>query len=118
MAIRTNTAGSASFPRSGRAPARQLLARPRCDTWIELPCTLSRDAALRLAADLLSAGMPPGALMTGDSWAPDCGTGQFDRAGFPDPTAMIRQLYDRGFSDMSWIVPFADARPVDGGSRQ
>ncbi|MCF1592344.1 glycoside hydrolase family 31 protein [Streptomyces muensis] len=94
------------FPPSGRAPARQLFTGPQYNTWIELPHTPTQEAVLRLADDLLAAGMPPGVLMIDDLWSPDYGTWRFDRARFPDPRAMVRHLHDRGFAVMLWVVPF------------
>lgn len=94
------------FPPSGRAPARQLFAGPQYNTWIELPYAPTQEAVLRFAAGLLAAGMPPGVLMIDDSWSPGYGTWRFDRARFPDPATMNRQLHDWGFSVMLWVVPF------------
>lgn len=94
------------FPPSGRAPAQQLFAGPQYNTWIEFPHTPTQETVLRFAGDLLAAGMPPGVLIIDDSWSPGYGTWRFDRARFPDPAVMIRQLHDWGFSVMLWVVPF------------
>lgn len=94
------------FPPSGRAPARELFSGPQYNTWIELPYMPAQEDVVRFAGDLLAAGMPPGVLIIDDSWSPAYGTWRFDRARFPDPSAMSRQLHDWGFSVMLWIVPF------------
>ncbi|TYB62354.1 glycoside hydrolase [Nonomuraea sp. PA05] len=94
------------FPPSGRAPARQLFSSPQYNTWIEHPYTPTQDTVLRFARDLLDAGMPPGVVFIDDLWAYDYGTWRFDRARFPDPAAMIRQLHEWGCSAMLWVVPF------------
>lgn len=99
-------ASSRYFPPSGRAPARELVDGPQYNTWIEMPYTPTQEGVLAYARSLLEAGLPPGAIIIDDNWAPDYGDWQFDRTRFPDPQALVDELHALGFSVMLWIVPF------------
>lgn len=95
-----------AFPPTGSAPARELFTMPQYNTWIETPYTPTSGSVLAYARGILDAGLPSGVLMIDDSWGPDYGTFEFDRARFPDPEKMVETLRSLGFPVMLWVVPF------------
>ena len=76
----------AGRPTSGCSPLRSTTPGSRCP--IDPP---SRRCS-RYARGLLDAGFPPGVLMIDDQWSVDYGNWTFDRARFPDPAEMCREL--------------------------
>ncbi len=94
------------FPASGQAPDERMFSGPQYNTWIEMPYRPTQPAVLRYAHGLLDAGFPPGVLMIDDQWSIDYGNWTFDRARFPDPAEMCRELHELGFTVMVWLVPF------------
>jgi alpha-glucosidase (family GH31 glycosyl hydrolase) len=94
------------FPASGRTPAKLMFAAPQYNTWIEMPYQPTQEAVLGYARGVLAAGLPPGLIMIDDRWSVDYGDWTFDRARFPEPDEMIRELDELGFPVMLWLVPF------------
>lgn len=94
------------FPPSGAHPALEMFTTSQYNTWIETPYRPTQVSVLAYAERILAAWLEAGLLIIDDAWAPDYGTWSFDEARFPDPSAMIRQLHEWGFSVMLWLVPF------------
>jgi hypothetical protein len=94
------------FPPSGQMPARELMAHPQYNTWIETPVTPTQESVLAYARRILDAGLEPGTLFIDDNWAPDYGTWRFDTSRFPDAPGMIATLREWGFPVVLWLVPF------------
>jgi alpha-glucosidase (family GH31 glycosyl hydrolase) len=99
-------AAAAHFPAAGRTVAPAMIAAPQYNTWIEMPYRPTQDAVLAYVRGLLDAGFPPGPVMIDDQWSVDYGSWRFDRARFPDPTAMVETLHSWGCTVMLWLVPF------------
>ena len=94
------------FPASGQAPDERMFSGPQYNTWIEMPYRPTQQQVLRYARGVLDAGFPPGVLMIDDQWSVDYGNWTFDRARFPDPAGMGRELHELGFTVVVWLVPF------------
>ena len=106
LASAFRAAASKHFPASGRTPAEQMFTAPQYNTWIEMPFHPTQQAVLDYARGVIDAGFPPGLIMIDDRWSVDYGNWTFDRARFPQPAEMTRQLHEMGFSVMLWLVPF------------
>lgn len=92
-----------------------MFSAPQYNTWIEMPYQPTQDGVLAYVRGVLEAGFLPGLLMIDDRWSVDYGNWTFDRARFPDQTAMNRQLHELGFSTMVSLVPFVS--PDSANSR-
>ncbi len=106
LASAFQAAAGRHFPASGRTPSKLMFTSPQYNTWIEMPYHPTQQAVLDYARGVLDAGLPPGLIMIDDRWSADYGDWTFDRARFPEPDVMIRQLDDLGFPVMLWLVPF------------
>jgi alpha-glucosidase (family GH31 glycosyl hydrolase) len=106
LASAFRAAADQHFPASHRSPAKQMFTAPQYNTWMEMPYHPTQDAVLDYARGVLDAGLPPGVIMIDDRWSVDYGNWAFDRSRFPNPSKMVRELQERGFSVMAWLVPF------------
>lgn len=97
------------FPTSGQWPDSLLVTAPQYNLWIELQYNPNQKDVLEYADKILENGLPAGVLMIDDNWTNYYGEFEFDKAKFPDPTATIRTLHQKGFKVMLWICPFISA---------
>ena len=108
------------FPCDGRALTEAFFTAPQLNTWMEYGHDVTQRGVLDLARGWIDSGYAPGVLIVDDGWQENYGVWEFDRAAFPDPGAMVRQLHEWGFKVLLWVVPYVSAdgpEPVRRGLR-
>lgn len=103
----------AHFPSDGRHLPECFFRAPQYNTWMEFTYSPTQEGTLAYARALLENGFAPGVLIIDEGWHGRYGCWDFDRAKFPDPAGMIRQLHDMGFTVMLWVVPVVCADGQD-----
>ena len=94
------------FPCDGRELPEVFFRHPQLNTWMEFTYYVDQEGVLDLARRWLENGFEPGVFIIDEGWEKLHGVWEFDRARFPDPRAMVRQLHEWGFKVMLWVVPY------------
>ena len=110
-------ASAAHFPPSGEIPAREFIAAPQYNTWIELTYNQNQADILKYAHAIVDNGFPSDAvLMIDDNWQKYYGNFEFKPERFPDAKGMFDELHALGFKVMLWVCPFISPDSVEGRS--
>ncbi|MDY6367405.1 MAG: glycoside hydrolase family 31 protein [Clostridia bacterium] len=94
------------FEFDGRFPDLRLFLCPQYCTWMSLGYNQTQAGVLKVAKNIIDAGLPAGELIIDDNWAPYMGKFEFDAEKFPDPQGMVEDLRDMGFFVSLWVVPY------------
>ena len=106
-------AQQAHFPCDGRALPEKFFQYPQLNTWMEFTYYVTQQGVLDFARKWIENGFTPGVFIIDEGWQKRYGVWEFDRAAFPDPVEMVRQLHAWGFTVLLWVVPYVS---VDGPS--
>ena len=104
-------AQQAHFPCDGRALPEKFFQYPQLNTWMEFTYYVTQQGVLDFARKWIENGFTPGVFIIDEGWQKRYGVWEFDRAAFPDPAGMVRQLHAWGFTVLLWVVPYVS---VDG----
>lgn len=93
------------FPFDGKELPESFFKTAQYNTWMEFTYDPTQEGVLAYAHDIIKNGLKPGILIIDEGWHGRYGTWAFDKAKFPDPAKMIKELHELGFIVMLWIVP-------------
>ena len=97
------------FPPRGNPLPPEFFKNPQYNTWMQMAYEQNQEGVMKYARGILENGFTPGILMIDEGWQMDYGVWDFDRAKFPDPESMVKQLHEMGFLVMLWVVPYVCA---------
>ncbi len=104
-------AQKAHFPCDGRKLPEKFFKYPQLNTWMEFTYYVTQQGVLDFARKWIENGFTPGVFIIDEGWQKRYGVWDFDRAGFPDPGEMVKQLHAWGFTVLLWVVPYVS---IDG----
>ena len=102
-------AQKAHFPCDGRLLPERFFSVSQLNTWMEFTYYVTQRGVLDFAREWTENGFTPGILIIDEGWQKRYGVWDFDRASFPDPAGMVRQLHEWGFTVLLWVVPYVSA---------
>ncbi len=93
------------FPFDSKRLPERFFTTAQYNSWMEFTYSPTQDGILKYARDIIANGFEAGILIIDEGWHGRYGDWDFDRAKFPDPKAMIKELHALGFTVMLWVVP-------------
>ena len=93
------------FPFEGNSLPSEFFTTAQYNTWMEFTYHPTQEGVLDYAHNIISHGFEPGILIIDEGWHGRYGYWQWDKAAFPNPKEMIKELHSLGFKVMLWIVP-------------
>ena len=81
---------------------------PIYTTWVEHKVEVSQAKVLEYARAIHTNKLPAGVIEIDDKWEALYGDMNFDKAKFPDPKAMNRELHKLGYRVTLWVHPFVN----------
>ena len=77
-------------------------------TWVEFKSDISQEKVLAYARAIRANKLPAGVIEIDDKWEALYGDMNLDKARFPDPKAMVRELHQLGYRVTLWVHPFVN----------
>ncbi|XP_064611379.1 myogenesis-regulating glycosidase-like [Liolophura sinensis] len=96
------------FKRPDKIPDERLFTSPIWSTWAQYKKDINQSTVMEFANDILSNNFPHSQIEIDDDWTVHYGDMDFNRAKFPDPAGMVKNLTDMGFRTTIWVHPFAN----------
>ncbi len=94
------------FPAKGELLEEEFFKVPQYNTWMQMTYNQTQDGVMQYAKGIIQNGFKPGILMIDEGWQKDYGVWEFNKAKFPNPEEMLKDLHKMGFKVMLWVVPY------------